>query len=181
MLRTVLLPAVLALAGSWLCLPALAFEEADAPPPAPSEMDVPPRPDDAPADEDSAQGDEADEGGGFDFGEQTADDATKTAAGLAAAGGVAMVGFFMVWFVLYFGFIMFIVVFGMVAMVAMLLAIYDCARRDFPDPNTRALWCLVIVLTRWIGALIYYVLVYRKGEPPLQQARPAVTVPQTGG
>lgn len=172
MLRPTLLLAVLALGGVGLCLPALAFEEADAPPPPPSETDVPPRDDGAPAsDENSAVGGEADEAEGFGFSQEGTEDAAKAAVGIAAAGGVALVGFFLVWFVFYFGFVMSIVVFGMAAMVAMLLAIYDCARRDFPDPNTRALWCIVIVLTRWIGALIYYLMVYRKGEPPLQQPR----------
>ena len=99
--------------------------------------------------------------------------AAKAAAGVAAASGLAMVGFFMIWFILYFGFIMFLVLFNMAVLVATILAIYDCARRDFPDPDTRALWCILIVLTRWLGPLIYYVAVYRKGEPPIQPARTA--------
>ena len=106
------------------------------------------------------------------------DDDAKTAAGIAAAGGLAMFGFIMLWFVLYFGFIMFIMVSSMAVLIATVLAIYDCARRDFPDPNTRALWCILIVLTRWMGALIYYITVYRNDDPPLAQAvagRPATT------
>ena len=81
-------------------------------------------------------------------------------------------------FIMYFAFIMFAVVLSFGSLVATLLAIYDCARRDFPDPTTRAMWCLLIAFTKWIGALIYYFLVYHKDDPPLQQPRPHTpTVP----
>ena len=46
------------------------------------------------------------------------------------------------------------------------LAIYDCVMRDFPERSTQALWCILVFLTRWIGALIYYFAVYRPNMPP---------------
>jgi hypothetical protein len=62
--------------------------------------------------------------------------------------------------------------FGMVAWVLSVLALWDCARRDFADPNTRAGWSIAIMLGHWIGALIYYVVVYRNGDPPYQPRPP---------
>jgi len=165
---------------SWMCVPAVAFEEAD-PLPGADEQAQPDQPgfggavvdDNGPADEEDEEDPEPSRDADTDFGfdGDDAESAAKAAAGVAAAGGLAMVGFVMVWFILYFGFLFFMIAFSMAVLVVTVLAIYDCARRDFPDPDTRALWCILIVLTRWIGALVYYVAVYRKGEPPLQQAR----------
>lgn len=47
--------------------------------------------------------------------------------------------------------------------------IVDALQRDiedFPsdDPNQRLIWILLIVFGQWIGALLYYLLVYRKGK-----------------
>ena len=60
---------------------------------------------------------------------------------------------------------------GIASWVVTILAVWDCARRDFPDPSTRALWCVLIVMTRWLGALIYYIVIYRTNDPPVQQGR----------
>jgi hypothetical protein len=94
---------------------------------------------------------------------------TSTSTGGApppAVGG--MIAGFMVVYFIFWGVMMLLIMAGW---VAQLLAIYDCARRDFPDPVTRAMWCLVLVLAQWIGALIYYIVIYRKGEPPIQPPR----------
>ncbi len=156
---------------SFLILGCVAVTMAQQAPP-PQQADSAPPPsetwaeEDADQDESHADGDRDADSAGFD-----GDDAATAAAGVAAASGMAMVGLMGVWFILYFGFIFFMVMFSTAVMLASVLAIYDCARRDFPDPNTRALWCILIVLTRWIGALIYYIAVYRADDPPLQQAR----------
>ena len=63
------------------------------------------------------------------------------------------------------------VLIGVGGLILSCLAIYDCARRDFPDPNTRAMWCLLIAILRLIGAIIYYFVVYRKNDPPIQHPR----------
>jgi len=76
-----------------------------------------------------------------------------------------MAGIMVVYFI-FWGFMMLLFTAGWVGQI---LALYDCARRDFDDPNTRAMWCLLLVLAQWIGALIYYFVIYRKGEPPIQQ------------
>ena len=90
----------------------------------------------------------------------------STSAGSAPPPAFAgmMAGFLVVYFI-FWGFMMLLFTAGWVAQI---LAIYDCARRDFPDPTTRAMWCLVLVLAYWVGALIYYIVIYRKGDPPIQ-------------
>ena len=75
----------------------------------------------------------------------------------------------MVFFVFYFLFIGMMMLLAVVSWVVTVLAVWDCARRDFPDPGTRALWCVLIVITRWLGALVYYIVVYRTDNPPLEQ------------
>ena len=55
---------------------------------------------------------------------------------------------------------------GMVLWVIMLI---DAARRedkDFPDKgdNQKMIWILVLVLGGWIGAVVYYFLVYKKAQ-----------------
>ena len=74
-------------------------------------------------------------------------------------------------FVCYFLFIGMMVLLSLASWVVTILAAYDCARRDFPDPNTRALWCVLSVVTKWLGALVYYIVVYRTNDPPVQQSR----------
>ena len=103
-------------------------------------------------------------------------------AGGAAAAGAAMAGVMGVFFLMYFLFIMLIWVIAIGAWVVKILAVYDCARRDFDDPGTRAIWCVLIVLTSWIGALIYYIMIYRAATPGYQVKRPpaAAPVPEEG-
>ncbi len=66
----------------------------------------------------------------------------------------------------YFLFIGTMVLMTIGSLVVTILAVWDCARRDFPDPNTRALWCVLMVMTKWLGALVYYIVVYRTNNPP---------------
>jgi len=86
---------------------------------------------------------------------------------MEAAGPV----FMSVFMLAYFAFIGFMMLFTLASWVVSALAIWDCAGRDFPHPNTRAIWCLLIFMTRWVGALIYYVVVYRADDPAAQQPR----------
>ncbi len=86
--------------------------------------------------------------------------------------------FGLVFMLLYFVFIFGMVVFVWASLLVTALAIWDCARRDFPDANTRAIWCLLILLTRWIGALAYYLMVYRTDDPPIAASKtpPAIAM-----
>jgi len=67
------------------------------------------------------------------------------------------------------------------AWVFSVLALWDCAKRDFADPNSRAGWSILIMLVHGIGALAYYIVIYRADDPPYQprpwadaRARPSV-------
>ena len=40
--------------------------------------------------------------------------------------------------------------------------IVDCAKRRFRNENDKVAWILVVILTSWIGAIIYYFAVKRK-------------------
>ena len=82
-----------------------------------------------------------------------------------------------IFFLVYMLFIMLIWVIAIGAWIVKVLAVYDCARRDFDDPGTRAIWCVLIVLTSWIGALIYYIMIYRAGTPGYQVRRPPAAAP----
>ena len=66
--------------------------------------------------------------------------------------GAIVGGFFGLMFLVDFG----IIVFGILSCVFWIVEIIDVARREFPDPNTKILWLLVVVLAHGIGALIYY-------------------------
>ena len=87
----------------------------------------------------------------------------------------AMVGLAFVAFYLLFIGTMVLMTLG--SLVVTILAVWDCARRDFHDPNTRALWCVLIVMTKWLGALVYYIVVYRTNTPPLPARATARAAP----
>jgi len=102
---------------------------------------------------------------------------TTPPSGSAAPPALAFgfMGFFMLF---YFAFI-FLMIFGQLAAVVLkLIAIYDCARRDFDDPSTRAVWCILIAFIPLLGAIIYYFAVYKGNTPPIQLQRPPVSVAQ---
>ena len=52
-----------------------------------------------------------------------------------------------------------IAILGMVVWIIMLI---DCLKRKFPSDNEKIAWVLVLVLTHWIGVILYYFLVKRK-------------------
>jgi len=88
--------------------------------------------------------------------------ASNEAAGGAAAlfTGLFVTGIFSLWF-LFVSLIMLVNIGGLVIWIIMLI---DCAKRDFPEENDKMVWILVIALTSWIGALIYYFMIKRKDQ-----------------
>ena len=52
-----------------------------------------------------------------------------------------------------------------------IIELIDVARREFPDPNTKILWVLVILFTHTIGAIIYYFAGKPQGTLPGQYPR----------
>lgn len=52
-----------------------------------------------------------------------------------------------------------------------IVEIIDVARREFPDPNTKILWLLVILFTHPIGTIVYYFAGKPQGTLPGQFPR----------
>lgn len=83
----------------------------------------------------------------------------------------AVVIFILVWVLIVVAWVMFIlsfyfVVFGLAISLLILwvLMLIDCIQRNFPKPDDKTVWILVVVLTGWIGALIYYFMVKRPAD-----------------
>lgn len=52
----------------------------------------------------------------------------------------------------------------MLALVAFWVwMLVDCLRRIFPDPTTKLMWVLLIVLTHFVGAILYFFLGRQQG------------------
>lgn len=67
-----------------------------------------------------------------------------------------------VMFVLSFYFVMFGLAVSL--LILWVLMLIDCIQRDFSKPDDKIVWILVVVLTGWIGALIYYFMVKRPAD-----------------
>lgn len=50
----------------------------------------------------------------------------------------------------------FVILLALASFVFWIVEIIDAARRQWPDPNTKIIWLLVIVLGHSIGAIVYY-------------------------
>jgi hypothetical protein len=51
---------------------------------------------------------------------------------------------------------LFFLVFAIGGTVFWVIMIIECATKESSQGNTKLIWILIIVLTHWIGALIYY-------------------------
>lgn len=60
----------------------------------------------------------------------------------------------------------FAVVIALIATVFWIVEIVDVARREFRDPTMKVVWVLIIILTHFIGALIYFFIGKRDGVLP---------------
>lgn len=87
-------------------------------------------------------------------------------SGEVAAGIIALIMglFFTGFFSLYFLFIALIFGINIGGIIIWILMLVDCVKRDFPNKDDKIVWILVIALTSWIGALIYYFVVKKKDE-----------------
>lgn len=47
-------------------------------------------------------------------------------------------------------------VFGVCALAFWIWMLVDCLKNEEPEGNDKIIWVLVIILTNWIGALIYF-------------------------
>ena len=59
-------------------------------------------------------------------------------------------------FVLFTVFFLFVFAVNMVGLAFWIWSIIDCATKEPSDGNDKIVWLLVIILTDWIGALIYF-------------------------
>jgi hypothetical protein len=55
------------------------------------------------------------------------------------------------------------VLFGLAALAFWIWALVDAIQNPRLDSNERLIWILVIVLTTWIGAIIYFIVGRKKG------------------
>lgn len=56
----------------------------------------------------------------------------------------------------------FFVLLGILAFIFWLWMLIDCIKRDFPKPNDKIMWILLLIFIPVIGILIYYFIVKRK-------------------
>ena len=74
-----------------------------------------------------------------------------------AAAATAVAGTFLI------GWVIFWIIFGGVGFVLWLWALIDCIKRDFPNPNDKILWLVLIILIAWIGPIVYLIVGRKKG------------------
>ena len=63
------------------------------------------------------------------------------------------------------------IILGIALSVFWIIELIDVIRREFPDPNTKILWLLVILFTHTLGAIIYYFAGKPQGTLPGQSPR----------
>ncbi len=83
--------------------------------------------------------------------------AADAAAATAAAGTFAAFGI---------GMMIFWLIFGLGGFILFLIALIDVLRRQFPNPNDKILWIILIVLIGWLGPILYFVIGKKKGTLP---------------
>jgi prolipoprotein diacylglyceryltransferase len=74
--------------------------------------------------------------------------------------GLFITGFGFFWFL----FVIFIILLSFFGIVLWIWMLVDCAKRKFENENDKTTWILILALTGWIGAIIYYVMVKRKHD-----------------
>jgi len=77
--------------------------------------------------------------------------------GAAAAAGLGVI-FILIW--------LFVIALSVGAFVFWIIALVDCVRRDFPGPNDKIVWVLVIVFAHFLGAVIYWFAGRPRGTLP---------------
>lgn len=104
-------------------------------------------------------------------------DTGAEAAGLAVGGGVllftAIISIISVIIPFFLSILLLgVSVVGIIAWVWMLIDLLQREEKDFPDQNMKdqkLIWILVLVLTSYIGAAIYYFMVYKKAQSTIKK------------
>jgi hypothetical protein len=55
---------------------------------------------------------------------------------------------------------------GIAGMIFWIFQIIDVAKRQFPDPNSKTVWLLIVILLGVIGALVYHFVGKQQGTLP---------------
>lgn len=59
-----------------------------------------------------------------------------------------------------------VVTLAILSLVFWIVELIDIARREFPDPNNKIVWFLIVFFLHFIGALIYYCVGKPTGRIP---------------
>jgi len=70
----------------------------------------------------------------------------------------------MVWGDIFFwpftaGFLFLEALVGILVLIFLILMIIDCIRRKFKNEGEKIIWIVIMVLTTWVGAIVYYIAV----------------------
>ncbi len=76
--------------------------------------------------------------------------------GGAALGGLVIFLFILLWIMIVGGSVFLTVIW--------ILMIIDVAQRKFKESNDKIVWILVVILTSWIGAIIYYFVIKKPNK-----------------
>ena len=87
-------------------------------------------------------------------GDSTAAASASLVSGFLSAMAAIFGLFFMMWWLAIF--------IAFLSFIGMILALVDCVRREFPNPNDKLLWVIIILFGSLIGTLLYFFLVYQK-------------------
>lgn len=58
--------------------------------------------------------------------------------------------------------------FAVLATVFWIVELVDVSRREFPDPNTKVIWIVVLIFSHGVGAIVYYFAGRQQGWLPGQ-------------
>ncbi|MGA2666979.1 MAG: PLDc N-terminal domain-containing protein [Patescibacteria group bacterium] len=64
------------------------------------------------------------------------------------------------------GLIIFWLIAGILGLILFIWALVDVIRRQFPNPNDKILWIILIIIIGWIGPLLYLIIGRKKGHLP---------------
>lgn len=79
----------------------------------------------------------------------------EAAAGIVGLIALLVMAGFMLLYMAFAACILGLIIFWIIMLV-------DAIQREYSDSNDKLMWILIVLLTGWIGAIIYYVMVKRK-------------------
>jgi hypothetical protein len=64
--------------------------------------------------------------------------------------------------ILFAFFVLLAVAVGILVFVFWIIMLIDCLKKKFKSDGEKVAWILVLIFASWIGAIIYYFMIYRK-------------------